>query len=388
MSRSAGPCPACGASGGHTFFGPVDLPVFCNVMWDSAVEARSAARAPLRLAFCTACELIWNDLFDPGKVEYAPNYENALHFSAHFRSFARELAERLVRERGLAGKTVVEIGCGDGMFLAELVRAGAGRGIGFDPSMKGRLDGVAHAGVTIHPELFTRQTAPAETAMIVSRHVLEHIERPGAFLDAVRHAVGGRDVPCYFEVPNALWTLRDLGVWDVLYEHVAYYTPGSLTRLLRRGGFGVQRVEACYGGQFLGVDARTGGADGSAPTFESVEPLVAAYGEAFARKLGTWQNTMEGLARDGRTAAVWGAGTKGVIFLNMLGSLAAQVEVVVDQNPRKHGKHIAGVGTRIAPPSAVRDSGVKLVIVMNPVYAPEISAQLAAMNVRADVVIA
>lgn len=357
-------------------------------MWDSAVSARGATRAALGLAFCPACELIWNHLFDARKVEYAPNYENALHFSALFRTFAKELAERLVREHGLAGKTVVEIGCGDGMFLAELVRAGAGRGIGFDPSMKGRLDAVSHAGVTIHPVLFDRQTAPADTALVVSRHVLEHIGMPRGFLEAVRHAVGGRDLPCYFEVPNALWTLRDLGVWDVLYEHVGYYTPGSLSRLLASCGYRVERVSACYGGQFLGVDGRTLGRALVQQEFESVAPLVDAYAEAFSRKLASWQNQLEGLLRDGRTAAVWGAGTKGVIFLNMLGELARAVELVVDQNPRKYGKHVAGVGTRIEGPEALRDSAARVVIVMNPVYAAEIGERLAALGVHADVVVA
>jgi len=387
VSGESGSCPACGGRDGRAFFGPVELPVFCNVMWDSAVEARAAARAALRLAFCPECELIWNDLFDPRKVEYAPNYENALHFSAHFRKFAQELAERLVREHGLAGKTVVEIGCGDGMFLAELVKAGAGRGVGFDPSMKGRIESSAHAGVTIHPELFTHQTAPADTAMVVCRHVLEHIERPVEFLEAIRHAVGGRDVPCYFEVPNALWTLRDLGVWDVLYEHVTYFTPGSIARLLVRCGYGVDRLTECYGGQFLSVEVRPGAHVRDVP-IAPLTPLVEAFSAAFTQRLRVWQNTLEGLARDGRSAAVWGAGTKGVIFLNMLGELARHVSLVVDQNPRKHGKHIAGVGTPIAPPSALLGSGTALVIVMNPVYQPEIAAQLAAMGVNAETIVA
>ena len=224
--------------------------------------------------------------------------------------------------------------------------------------------------------------------MVVSRHVLEHIAEPRGFLEAVRKAVGGRDVPCYFEVPNALWTLRDLGVWDVLYEHVAYYTAGSLGRLLAQCGYGVQGAHACYGGQFLGVDARTVSRGAVLLETQPIGGLVDAYAEAFKRKLGAWQNTLQGLASDGRTAAVWGAGTKGVVFLNMLGALASNVELVIDQNPRKHRKHIAGVGTRIAGPSALAGSGVKVVVVMNPLYVPEISVQLTALGVAADIVTA
>lgn len=376
-------------SGGRVFFGPVELPVFCNVLWDSASEARGAARAALRLVHCGACGLIWNDLFDARKVEYAPNYENALHFSAHFRAFAQELAERLVREHELGGKAVVEIGCGDGMFLGELVKAGAGRGVGFDPSMKGRIEASAHAGVTIHPELFTRQTAPAETALVVCRHVLEHIERPVEFLGAIREAVAGRDVACYFEVPNAGWMLREGGVWDILYEHVAYYTPGSLEALLDRCGFGVMRTEECYGGQFVGIDARTLHAGPAEPSAAApARELFERFGGVARERVARWRQTLEELGAAGRRAAVWGAGTKGGTFLNMMGAAAASVEMVIDQNPRKHGRHIAGVGTTIAPPEALRDSSVDMVIVMNPVYVPEIGARLAQMGVRADMVTA
>jgi hypothetical protein len=88
----------------------------------------------------------------------------------------------------------------------------------------------------------------------------------------------------------------------------------------------------------------------------------------------------------GRRAAVWGAGTKGVTFLNMLGEAAQVVELVVDQNPRKHGKHIAGVGTPIAPASALVNTSVDMVIVMNPVYLPEIKAQVRGMWLSATVV--
>jgi len=68
---------------------------------------------------------------------------------------------------------------------------------------------------------------------------------------------------------------------------------------------------------------------------------------------------------------IWGAGAKGVTFLNTL-NLRDQIEYAVDVNPRKHGMFIAGTGQQIVPPEVLRDYQPDVVIVMNPLYEHEI----------------
>ena len=70
--------------------------------------------------------------------------------------------------------------------------------------------------------------------------------RSGALLSDIRRAIGDRDVPVYFEVPNAGWMLEAVSMWDVIYEHVGYWSGPALSAL-----FPADRVRAAFRPQRL-----------------------------------------------------------------------------------------------------------------------------------------
>ena len=61
---------------------------------------------------------------------------------------------------------------------------------------------------------------------------------------------------------------------------------------------------------------------------------------------------------------------------------------VVDINPHKQGKHLAGTGQRIVAPAALADDPPDLVVVMNPIYRDEIAADLARQGLTPELVAA
>ena len=109
------------------------------------------------------------------------------------------------------------------------------------------------------PEPYSDHQARREADLILCRHALEHIAHPADFVRMVRRAIGDRPAAIYFEVPDARFTLRDLGVWDLIYEHCGYFTRESLTRVFQDAGFWVDAVEGAFGGQFLGLHGRAAG---------------------------------------------------------------------------------------------------------------------------------
>jgi hypothetical protein len=81
---------------------------------------------------------------------------------------------------------------------------------------------------------------------------------------------------------------------------------------------------------------------------------------------------------------VWGAGSKGVIFLNVLGiSDTGPIRWVIDQSPLKDGRHVSGTGHVIALPDPAHLAGIENVVLMNSIYAPEVRARLDANGSRA-----
>jgi len=373
------------------FFELRDAPIFCNVLLPTREEALAAPRSEIRLASCPACGLIYNTSFDPSALSYNGTYENSLHFSARFRQYARELAGHLVNRHQLYGKDVIEIGCGQGEFLSLLAGFGHNRCLGFDPSYDpAKLAFAPDAAVTIMTDVYREAYADRPADLICCRHVLEHIPDPLVFLRSVRHAVGERyRTVVFFEVPNGLFLLENLFVWDIIYEHCSYFTPSSLSDLFRRAGFSPIDVSMQFGSQYLTIEAMPlAGAPPLAPdaTARVLEAAgVTKFADAYLRKLAFWR----GKLGTGRTQTVlWGAGAKGVSFLNALDLPHEAIRYAVDVNPRKHGKFIPGTGQQVVHPEALRELKPELVIVTNPIYQAEIRDTLNSLQLQPEISIA
>lgn len=367
------------------------MPVHCNVLWPTREAALNAPRGDLRLAYFPDCGHVYNLAFDPSLMEYTQEYENSLHFSPRFQAYATELAEGLVERYDLRGKDIVEIGAGKGDFLIMLCALSGNRGWGYDPSYVPE-DGYTAENVTFIQDFYTEKYTDRRADLIVCRHVLEHIEDPDAFIAQVRRAVGDQDqAVVFFEVPNALWTLRQLGIWDIIYEHCSYFSPVSLAYLFRKHGFRVLDVREVFGGQFLTIEARTD--DGASAEIVDADELAAltadahAFADNYRRKSAEWRERLARLAAEGKRGVVWGAGSKGVTFLNAM-QAGGEVEAIVDINPRKQGKYVAGTGQRIIAPAELRDLRPDFVIIMNANYEAEIAGMLREIGVASEILVA
>ncbi len=384
-------CRVCGGGGLEVFFELPQVPTHCNVLWPTREEALQAPRGDIRLAFCPACGHVYNVAFDPALMSYSQAYENSLHFSPRFQRYAEGLAARLVERYDLRGKDIVEIGSGKGDFLRMLCEQGGNRGVGFDPSHDpDLLQDAPPEGLRFVQDFYSARYADYQADLICSRHVLEHIEQPRAFIQDVRRAVGDRPhTAVYFEVPNVLYTLRDMGIWDVIYEHCSYFSASSLGRLFTACGFDVLCLEEAYGGQFLGIEAVPAQAEAGtqqAPGNDLREMArdVAAFAKNYRGKVSLWRRRLSQIGGAGRRAVIWGAGSKGVTFLNTL-QAGDTVTHVVDINPRKQGRYVAGTGQRIVPPEFLRSERPDVVLVMNPLYLDEIRQTLAALGLTPEV---
>lgn len=372
-------CPACGATDTVIVAEIDDVPVHVGVLWPSAEEAMRCPRGVIRLAYCPICGFLFNAAFDDDLVDYGLSYDNALHFSSVFQEYELALARRLVDDYGLREKLVIEIGCGSAHFLGLLTQIGNNRGLGFDPSHEpDQLDELALGRVEVRRQPFDETTRAQDAGLVCARHLLEHIAEPRKLLGTLRRALEGGSAVLYFEVPNALLILERLSVWDLMYEHCGYFTSGSLERLFRATGFDVIAVGEAYDGQFVGIEAQVGDPrlDGMAQAEQvHMSALIAAFSDHLEAARRGWNERLRDLGEDGKKVVVWGAGGKGVSFINFLEE-ARHVEALVDINPRKQGMYLAGSGHEILAPEALRDRRPDVVVVMNPLYKQEIEATL------------
>ncbi|PZF79275.1 class I SAM-dependent methyltransferase [Jiangella anatolica] len=382
-------CPACGSGDARSFYQCADVPVHSCLLVDDERTALDFPRGDLDLMFCTACGFVYNRVFDPAHNAYSSDYEETQGFSARFQDFIADLAGQWVDRYDLVGKTVVEIGCGKGEFLTEMVRAGAAHGIGVDPGVHPeRIADDVVGRTTWIPGFFPRDYPELTADAVICRHTLEHIAPVADWMRTVRAAIGDRtDTVVLFELPDVRRVLEEGAFWDVYYEHCSYFSTGSLARLFRRTGFEVLNQWTAYDDQYLIVEARpsTTPAPG---TPEAVEGDLDAVGRAadrfaaaHAAMMDRWRERLRHVADGGGRSVIWGSGSKGVAFLAALGADSALVDAAVDINPFKHGRYMAGSGHRIVAPKELQELRPDLVIAMNSAYLDEIGRDLATMDV-------
>jgi len=368
------------------------VPVFCNVLFATRETALAAPTGTLDLRFCPSCGHLHNAAFDADAIQYSADYENSLHHSPRFQGFTRSLASALHVRHGLKGKTVAEIASGQGDFLRELAQISGCRGIGFDPAYRGPAG--KHGGVEIVAEPYSDHHAKRAADLILCRHALEHIARPADFVRMVRNAIGDLPTAVYFEVPDARFTLHDLGVWDLIYEHCGYFTRESLGRVFRDAGFRVDGIDESFGGQFLGLHGRAldpndrglAAASAAEDDLKDLTELVASFGQAYASRVAHWESELGTLARSGGRAVVWGAGSKGVSLVNTL-KVPEAIAALVDINPLKQGRFVPGTGHPVVAPATLKELKPNRVIVLNPQYRQEITDQLTGLGVHAQVLV-
>lgn len=384
-------CPVCTKPNTRLFAKINPLPIACNVLWPTAEAAQAAPRGPLQLTFCPDCGHIFNQVFDSSLMGYSQTYENSLHHSPHFQSYATGLVKDLVGRYDIRHKRIVEIGAGQGDFLQMMCVAGDNQGVGFDPSYIPKNDLPDY--LSFVPDFYSERYADYPADVILCRHVLEHIPEAQHFIAMVRRNIGSRhETVAFFEVPNALWTIQKLGVWDLIYEHCSYFTPSSLSFLFSQNSFEIRRINTVFGGQFLTLEAMP--AAGPSPIEEprsaELEQLAAGvdrFAAVFADRVQMWRDRLEEMNRKERRVVIWGAGSKGVTFLNMVDP-DRTIACAVDINPRKKGMFVSGTGQKIVDPDDLKVRRPDTVIIMNPNYRAEIQRMLHNRGVSAEILTA
>jgi SAM-dependent methyltransferase len=383
-------CPVCYSTDVKVFLEIPQVPVLCNVLWNDLEVALSAPRGDIRLGCCDNCAHIYNLTFQPDQIVYTQDYENSLYFSPRFQSYASWLANYIVEQYQLRGKDVIEIGSGKGEFLALLCDLGGNRGIGFDPSYEPSVDEEGRdIPVKFIRDLYSERYAEYKADFICSRQTLEHIHEPVKFLDMIRNAIGEeRKTIVFFEVPNVSFILKDLSIWDIIYEHYSYFSRSSLEYLFLHCNFKVCDLIDTYGGQFLCIEALPDerSEKSTVSYLKQKEKLAVdlhSFIDEYRNKVTIWQSKLEEIRRNNQRAVVWGAGSKGVTFLNILDSREV-LKYVVDINPRKTGKYIPGSAQQVVSPEFLRDYRPDLIIVMNRIYRQEIIQKVADFNIKTE----
>lgn len=371
-------CPLCHSSHLRPLLYRESVPVFQNALARTQAEALNSPTGTLDVVTCEQCGFIFNTAFDPDMVTYTPDYENDQTLSPSFLSYVDTLCDHIISDlKNSGGNSLIEVGCGQGKFLEQIHERAEGlvmRAWGFDPAFRGTI---LPPGIKVEQRMFgeadlTRLTGQADG--VLSRHVIEHIQDPVAFLVSLLE-VAGSDAFIYIETPCLEWVLQKGMIQDFFYEHCNYFSAATLTLAMKLAGFGPMEVTRVFGDQYLWVKGQSVSAAGLKQIEVQHQHIDFELQTQFEQQVLLWRRRLED-ARSKGGVALWGGAAKGATFASIVDPDRQLLECLIDINPRKQGRYVLCSSHAIVSPEEAADLGVRMVWIMNPNYQVEITGMV------------
>jgi SAM-dependent methyltransferase len=336
-------CPVCGAAGAPLL--RLDRQPIYQHPVPAGVDVPVPHAVDLAWLACGDCAHAWQPSFDPKLLAaiyrsfyYTPAPDGiAVQFR---RDFLAALDDSGV---GRNAQVLLEVGASNGDVLAELkARSGARHAYAYEPNR----DNAAVArerGLTVREEFFGAAAAQAGHEPIdfaYSRHVIEHIFDFGDFFAGMA-AVTRPGANLVLETPSLDFHAQRGSVDPFHIEHIHVFGLRSLARLGARHGWGLQNSRVTSSGNLIAQFVR------GAPAVEVPPPSLGGLQQFVDTRHQQLRSTFAG-----RPLVFWGAGSSGVVMVNILGH---EPEWWTDGNPNKVGKSFVGLQRRIiAPEEALR----------------------------------
>jgi len=292
--------------------------------------------------------------------------------TATFREHCAELATTALAIAGAApGELALDIASNDG-YLLSCFKAEGARIVGVDPARNLAAEANAR-GVPTIADYWSVAVAERLVAdyghprVITATNVVAHVDDLHEFIRALDVALAPRGI-FVMEVPYLVDFIEQNEFDTAYHEHLSYIGVRPLRDLFARHGltvFDVARFPLIHGGTIRVFVSRSGE---RAPA-QTVEEAIAredvfgiadprmylAFGDRVRRNMAELTRTVRALRRSG-TVWAYGASAKGNTLMNFAELTAADVPVVIDDNPKKWGLYTPGARMRIAGPAELRET--------------------------------
>mgnify|MGYP000479810824 FL=1 len=249
----------------------------------------------LDIVQCQHCSLIYNRAFNSAMLNkiYTENYSSGIPNTPKMLEKFQKIIDETILKKNIKNQCAMEIGASDFAFSELLLERGASKVIAFEPSNLFQPEDprIHHVNGLFSPGKIPGN--PEEIGLIVMRHVLEHIPEPINVIKQIA-SIAQRGLKLYIEVPNAKDIIENKRFYEFFYEHVTYFSPELLTKILKKYGFTTHTVNYLVNGQHFGILCEKTEAVTSEPlVIEPVEALpdvegFKTYTERFSFESTTW----------------------------------------------------------------------------------------------------
>lgn len=372
-------CPVCYSTHTEVLLETPFLPVSIMDATSDPAASKQMKRAKSRYRYCKTCTHVFNATFLPKLVDYENEGCRMFNNGEAWQRHIRDLQD-YISQRGY--DRVVEIGAGDGSFLAGVK---CEQKVAYEPSSDW-LKCENQGGIEVIHDYFT----PAldgevcceygKRTLFLMRHVLEHIQFPRDFIEGIVMA-SEHGFEIIVEVPCIVPALTNLRIEDWVYEHVQHFTHESLKRLFTSIGCQIIRCETKYNNEIVVIHA----ARYPGKTPDLLTELCEDYATHYDENILTARGKLEALIRDGKKIAYWGGIGKSAMFLHQV---AVEPERVVDSDGRKTGLCVPGLGVQLEHCTSLLDRPVDIIVITTAWRADDIAAEIVRRGIKCEQVLA
>lgn len=333
-----------------------------------AEEVKSDQGVNLDLCQCPHCGLVQ---FDCTPVSYYRDVIRASGFGATLVDLRRSQYSHMIETYHLKGKKFLEVGCGRGEFLQPL------------RDFPVEIYGVEHrqelVDIAVDNDLFVWKDFPETEDHVfangpfdafLSFNFLEHQPHPDVMLKAIWNNLS-EDGMGLVTVPALEYILEHGSYYELIRDHIAYYSFDTLRGLLERCGFQVLEEEMINRDTISMIVKKVPMEGEQAVTTASpidVTPMLESY-DILKEELSEFLNECY---EEDKSLAIWGASHQGFTLAATM-DLGDKVSYIIDSAPFKQGKFAPASHLPIVKPDHFFEEPVDAILIVAPGYSKEIA---------------
>ena len=325
-----------------------DIPTKEELDKDSGIE--------VSLCVCEDCGLVQlkNDA-----VYYYRDVIRAGGYSTTMEALRKSQYKHFIEFASLEGKKIREVGCGRGEFLGMLSDFPV-EGYGTEHK-KDLVEIAKEAGLRVDedfPESEDHIFKNGPFDAFMSFNFLEHQPHPRTYLKAIYNNLGDEGYGL-ITVPSFEYIMEQNSFYEIIPDHIAYYSFESLTHLLNICGFEVLEKET--------VNRDTISMIVKKRKLPDICGIISKKNDIATEVV----ETVKKYAKAGKIA-IWGASHQGFTLCATTG-IADYVDCIIDSAPFKQGKYAPASHIPIISPDEARKRKLEAIIIVAPGYTNEIA---------------
>lgn len=308
------------------------------------------------LCVCEDCGLVQlkNDA-----VYYYRDVIRAGGYSTTMEGLRKSQYKHFIEFASLEGKKIIEVGCGRGEFLGMLSDFPV-EGYGTEHK-KDLVEIAKKAGLRVDedfPESEDHIFKNGPFDAFMSFNFLEHQPHPRTYLKAIYNNLGDEGYGL-ITVPSFEYIMEQNSFYEIIPDHIAYYSFESLTHLLNICGFEVLEKET--------VNRDTISMIVKKRKLPDICGIISKKNDIATEVV----ETVKKYAKAGKIA-IWGASHQGFTLCATTG-IADYVDCIIDSAPFKQGKYAPASHIPIISPDEARKRKLEAIIIVAPGYTNEIA---------------